>query len=395
MTKTEKHVVLISCLMLVIGLMAVDFFNPSLPYIMQSLQVSQNTTKTLIVAYMMTLGVAQFFYGRFSDLRGRKPAILIALCVAAVGLALSSLADSIAMLYLARMITAAGMAGCTVISRAVLVDVISDKKTLRQAFSYFAMSSQISPAFAPVMGGFIQQYWGWRYAFALFAVITLAALLVLLKIMQETHPQRHADASATGFSVYRQLLSDERFTVYSLASALIFVFTIGYYASTPFAFHQLGYSPVENSVFYLIYCAGILSGSWAMSSVLLRFTAETLYRGLLAFILLLCLVFLAAPGKSTSLGLWALFSFGLSFSCGVTAPLTLALSMETMETFRGMASALQGAIKMFFAGVFLALFDLVTIHDFISVTWVFLTITLLLWGCVGIEIIWQKRSLLR
>ncbi|ENP3041235.1 MFS transporter [Salmonella enterica] len=391
MTKTEKHVVLISCLMLVIGLMAVDFFNPSLPYIMQSLQVSQNTTKTLIVAYMMTLGVTQFFYGRFSDLRGRKPAILTALCVAAVGLTLSSLADNITMLYLARMITATGMAGCTVISRAVLVDVIKDKRTLRQAFSYFAMSSQISPAFAPVMGGFIQQYWGWRYAFALFVVLTLAALLLLLKIMPETHRHHHSDAGITGFSIYFRLLSDVRFTVYSLASALLFVFTIGYYASTPFAFHQLGYSPVENSVFYLIYCAGILSGSWALSSVLLRLKAEILYRTLLAFISLICLIFLAVSEKSTSLVLWSLFSFGLSFSCGVMAPLTLALSMEAMVTFHGMASALQGAIKMFFAGFFLALFDLVTIHCFISITWVFLLITLLLWGCVGIEIVWQKK----
>src|SRR5260363_307548 len=44
--------------------------------------------------------------------------------------------------------------------------------------------------------------------------------------------------------------------------------TIGYYSVSPFAFHNLGYSPVQNSLFYLSYAAAILAGSWLMGSVL-------------------------------------------------------------------------------------------------------------------------------
>ena len=42
-----------------------DFINPSLPYIMQSLKANEVETKPLIVFYMLGLSISQFFYGTF------------------------------------------------------------------------------------------------------------------------------------------------------------------------------------------------------------------------------------------------------------------------------------------------------------------------------------------
>src|SRR5260363_296852 len=152
MNSLQKKTVFISCFLLISGLMAIDFFNPSLPYILQDLQASQAEIKTLIVVYMGVLGLTQFIYGSYSDRIGRKKPTLISFGIACAGLLCSAIAQDINMLYVARALTAAGTAGCTVISRAIIVDVFSDTRLLKKAFSYFAMSSQISPAFAPLLG---------------------------------------------------------------------------------------------------------------------------------------------------------------------------------------------------------------------------------------------------
>lgn len=388
----SRGVVFLSCFLLVSGLAAVDFFNPSLPYMMSDLSASQTQIKSLIVAYMLVLGAAQFFYGSFSDRHGRRPAVVLAFAIATAGLAASSVTPNIEVLYAARALTAFGTAGCTVISRAVIVDTMSDSHAVKKAFSYFAMASQISPSLAPLAGGFIQLHFGWRWSFVTFAMIMALSWVGLLLWMPETH-RPHRESQNSYFRPYAELLTDFPFMAYSLSSALVFVFTIGYYATSPFAFHALGYSPVANSLFYLAYSAAILTGSWAMGTVLVKLSSARLYRWTIAYYLAVCAVFWSVP-IDRSAWLIAIFTFLIGFGCGVAAPLTLVLSMSTVEKERGAASALQGAIKMFFTGVFMSLFYLTQVRSFIALLYVFIIISVLLAGVSAVAAVrerWRRK----
>src|SRR5579862_3892833 len=102
----QKKMIFFACFLLAIGLMAMDFINPSLPYIMQQLHVTQNTTKGLMVVYMLALGVTQLFYGTFCDNHGRRKAILLAFVIAIIGFIVSALSQNILMLYIGRFLTA-------------------------------------------------------------------------------------------------------------------------------------------------------------------------------------------------------------------------------------------------------------------------------------------------
>ncbi len=53
--------IFLSCLILIVGLMAMDFINPSLPYIMKNLSASQNATKGLMVVYILAMSFAPTF----------------------------------------------------------------------------------------------------------------------------------------------------------------------------------------------------------------------------------------------------------------------------------------------------------------------------------------------
>jgi hypothetical protein len=74
------------------------------------------------------------------------------------------------------------------------------------------------------------------------------------------------------------------------------------------------------------------------------------------------------------------------------APLTLALSMTTLETARGAASAVQGAIKMFFTGVLMAVFDSVTVTGFTPIVIIFIGFAVALTALFALTAVADQRK---
>ncbi|MCE3269111.1 MAG: hypothetical protein K0R49_1363 [Burkholderiales bacterium] len=130
--ESGKIAIFFACFILIIGLMAMDFINPSLPYLIQGLSTNQANIQQLIVCYMIGLGISQFFYGTFSDNHGRRPTILIAYGISICGILLSASAHSIWLLYLCRFITGLGSGGSTLIARAIISDSCHDQISLKK-----------------------------------------------------------------------------------------------------------------------------------------------------------------------------------------------------------------------------------------------------------------------
>mgnify|MGYP000388451680 CR=1 FL=1 len=131
------------------------------------------------------------------------------------------------MLFIARVITGIGAGGAPVVARAIISDVCSEQKSIKKAFSYFSMSSQISPSFAPLVGGALQQVFDWRMAFVGLSVVTVTAVIFLVFALKETHeiPQ-HAKKYKEQVSIYADLFKLKKFIAFNFASAFIFVITI-------------------------------------------------------------------------------------------------------------------------------------------------------------------------
>ena len=113
---TRSIVVFTSCMLLVVGLFSMDLYNPSLPSISQYLHVNQNTTRGLVITYLVGFSVSQLFYGPLSDAFGRKKIVIIALIFTILGNILTSLATSGHQLLFYRFLTGIGAGGCPVIS---------------------------------------------------------------------------------------------------------------------------------------------------------------------------------------------------------------------------------------------------------------------------------------
>ncbi len=385
--KQNNTIILTSCALLLVSLFSMDLYNPSLPVITHALHASQSIIRNLVIAYLFGAAVSQLFYGPLSDRFGRKPIIVFALCVCIIGNVVSVIATTAWVLLFSRLIVGLGAGGCTVISRVILRDTFHDRHHLTRAFAYFAMASTISPAFAPMIGGFLQTHFPWQSNFIFLNVITLMMLIAILILFTETIQNKLSHLNSKLFlQGYKTVLSNRQFLVYSVMSALTFSITIGYYTINPFIFqNDLGFSPATNGLFYIIYAVGILIGTNVTKACVKKYAPESIVKIAAHFLFGISIVV-------TTLNLFGLFNvytvliptFFIAVFFGVQAPSLIALGIANFKENTGSASAMQGMIKMLGPAIVLLAFAGVHVSKQLPLSLFFLIVSLLNVSCLAL-----------
>ncbi len=170
-----------------LGPFSIDTYLPSFPAIGGEFDASAAGVQQTLSAYFLTFAVMTLFHGTLSDSFGRRPVILVSLVVyvaASIGCAVATdLPDLVLYRALQGLSAGAGM----VVGRAIIRDSFEGHAAQR-LMSLVTMIFALAPAIAPVIGGWLQGWFGWRSVFvflALYGVILLAACLWRLP---ETHP---------------------------------------------------------------------------------------------------------------------------------------------------------------------------------------------------------------
>ena len=116
-----------------------------------------------VAIYLGSSAVLQILVGPLSDKIGRRPALLWSLGIFIFASFACVFAHDTAVFMILRAIQA--FAACTmVLSRAIVRDT-NDTQTSASKIAYIAMGMAITPMFAPALGGFLDNWFGWRANF--------------------------------------------------------------------------------------------------------------------------------------------------------------------------------------------------------------------------------------
>lgn len=226
-----------------LGLISSDLYLPAFPALATEFQAIPRSVQESLSVFLLALSFSQLIYGVGSEIVGRRKMLLVGLVLYILGSVVCSLALSLPILILGRLIQGLGACAGLVLGRTIISDLYSAQDSASMIAIVFPIVA-LSPAIAPVLGSFFLQYFSWRF---LFLGLTFfgATLLTLtyFKIPESkqglsSKPVKPALIMGSVFKSFRVIFSDREFLAYALAVVGAYSAYFVYLTEAPFLFQQ-------------------------------------------------------------------------------------------------------------------------------------------------------------
>lgn len=350
---TGKALIALLTTLVTLGPMTISFYVPSMPAIAESLQSPIGAVQATMTTYLIGFAVAQLLYGPLSDRFGRRPVLTVGLLIYLAASVLCTFATSIEQLQLMRMLQGFGACCGPILGRAIVRDLF-EGPAMARAFSIIGAAVAVGPAIAPMLGGLVQEAFGWQANFLAVAIIGAVVLILVLIFLGESNLNLNLEAARPRAVLrnYASLITNRTFMGYVLVSALLFSGIFAYHVSSAFLFiAELGLRPSQFALIALVTVPAYVSGNFLSGRLRMR--------GLKGRQLIGCGVICSLTGAAV-VGILAdqlslirvlgpmLFYF---FGFGMALPQSIAGALQPFPRIAGSASASMGCIQMFSGAV--------------------------------------------
>ncbi len=216
------------------GAISIDMYLPALPAIGQDLHANPAEVQRTLSALLLGLAAGQLIHGPLSDRVGRRPPLLAGIALYIVASLWCALTADVTQLAIARFVQGLGACAALVVSRAVIRDRYDHTETAR-ILSLINLVFGLVPILAPLLGGLVLTFGGWRTIFWILAGFGVAVGLPVLLGLRESRSAATAEIAGneTPFQGYRLLLRNRRLLGYMLAGAFNSACLFAYIAASP------------------------------------------------------------------------------------------------------------------------------------------------------------------
>lgn len=318
---------------------------PALPSMTAYFETDYAIMQISVTGYLAMTGLLQIFFGPLSDRFGRRPVILIGIAIFVLASFICMLAPNIEIFLLGRILQTSSATGI-VLSRAIVRDLYNTDEAASM-LGYVTVGMMVVPMFSPLIGGLLDQYFGWQAIFAAMIVFSTLCLIVVYFDLGETNNNK-SNSFSEQIRSYPELLKSRRFWGYTLTAG----FTSGAYFSLlgggPFvATEHFHLNPTEFGSFFLFIALGYLLGNFASGKFSTRMGINKMMviGGIISCAGLSMSITIILLGHASAISF-----FGSMFFVGIGNGLTLPSANAGMVSVRpklaGSASGLGGAVMV-------------------------------------------------
>jgi len=163
-----------------------------------SLSATQDQMAWVLTSYLIALAVMTPLWGAVSSIFGRKPLLLLSIVGFIFFSIMSGTSETLTEILIYRF--AQGMFGAALIplSQSALLSVYP-REDYGIAMGWWGVGIMFGPVFGPTLGGYITEYFNWRWIFYLNLPIGLLAFIMIATLVRRTHNLKRRTFNYFGF----------------------------------------------------------------------------------------------------------------------------------------------------------------------------------------------------
>ncbi|ART79346.1 Bcr/CflA family multidrug efflux MFS transporter [Oceanisphaera avium] len=327
--------------------LAIDMYLPAMPAIAESLASNSHRVQATLAAYTGGFALGQLLFGPLSDAKGRRPVLLGGMTVFALVAMLCAMTNSVESLTWLRCAQGFAGAASAVVIQALVRDLFN-REDFARTMSYITLVMTLAPLIAPMLGGHLAHWFGWRSIFWALSGFTLLVALACSIRLPETLPQLRRQPLHLGSILrsYLRLLTSSVALGYMLCGALSFAGMFAFLTAASFIYidiygiaaPQVGYLFGLNVISLMAFT--IFNGRWVH-----RLGSRTMLR--LALGLQLLAGLLLPIGPLMGWGLWSVVA-PIMLYVGVISTIgsnSMASLLSNLPNLAGTASSMAGTLR--------------------------------------------------
>ncbi|MFI5031407.1 MAG: Bcr/CflA family multidrug efflux MFS transporter [Reyranellales bacterium] len=339
--------------------LSIDLYLPALPMITVDLHGTVGDIQLTLSAFMIAFGAGQIFYGPAGDRFGRRPVILSGLFVyvlTSIGCAFAGEAMQLVMLRLLQ-----GLAACgSVVLARTMVRDLAERDQAARAMSLMMACTSIAPMLAPLIGGQILWFLGWRAIFWTLAGIGILALVLSYFRLPETlRPEyRQPLVLSSILKRFGELVRHRAFMGYAFTSSFMFSALLSFLSGSPFVFiEKYGIPPRSYGLIFGGMVVFMTIGSLFNARFVRVFGADRILRGavIVPGVCGVCALVLGQiEARYGTIGMWPIVAcFAPQIAAiSLIGPNSMALALQRYPHMAGTASSLMGVMQFGIGALF-------------------------------------------
>lgn len=314
---------------------------PSFPDIARAFSVSEEVVEGTISLNFLGFCLSALFYGPLSDRFGRRPILVLGTVLFLIGSLSCALAPSIEMILVSRFIQGLGAAGSFVVVFTMLSDAYKDN----EATHWIGLLNAIltaTMALAPILGGYLNAYFGWSSCYSFVAGLTVIQLSLLYFFLPETRKGQPIQLQEA-LRDYKTLVSSFRFLQSSLVPTLLAGGYMAFVSVIPFLYRdRLGMPLTEFSWHQSAIIASFSIMSYYANRIASYFgdVRSALVGSMLSVVATTALLILALFHTIPSVYLITPLMCLFAASCAIPFAIVFAASLSVVPNKNGPASSL-------------------------------------------------------
>lgn len=229
--------------------LGLDIYIPIVPQMTEIFQTTPAMIQLTLSLFLFTTGIGQLFIGPLADRFGRRPIFFASALCFLLGSFACAHCGNIGWLIAARVFSSLGACGMIVASFAVVRDLYSNEQSAKM-YSFLQGAVGISPTFAPILGGYLALYLGWKSVFYCLALVGAISLLITKFFITETQEVSHKVPLNTDIlRRYFGIFTNRQFLTFSALAGLAEGIFFSFFSISPFIIiglhkvpsHEFGY----------------------------------------------------------------------------------------------------------------------------------------------------------